>query len=281
MTGVLRLIRHLVVGLAAAAAILVPLWFVVTAFGGKFGLWTPLEAFRHVLSHAGLPGFGGGFLLPLTAVLGAAALVVAIAFRLVFGAKNAPGPGGYIAGVAALVVGLAPMGLIAAAADSRSDIPPIHDITTDTQDPPRFTQALIDRRERDGALNPVDYAAKTNPADGRPLPQVQAEAYPGVQPVDLAIAPDLAYQAAIQAGRDMGWTVSTASPGARMFEATASTFWFGFKDDIVVRVTETETGSRVDARSVSRVGTSDLGANAARLEAFAENLRASVGAEAP
>jgi len=278
MESLFRTIRHIVVGVAAAAAILVPLWFVVTAFGGKYGLWTPLEAFRHVLTTAGLPGFGGGFLLPLTAALGAAALGVAILFRLVFGAKNAPGPGGYVAGVAALAVGLAPMGLVVAGGESRGDIPPIHDITTDTENPPRFTQALIDRRTQDGALNSVDYASKTNPADGRPLPAVQAEAYPGVQPILLEVEPALAYQAALSAARDLGWRVSAASEDAMMFEATDTSFWFGFKDDVVVRITPTETGARVDARSVSRVGTSDLGANAARLEAFAETLQSSVGA---
>jgi uncharacterized protein (DUF1499 family) len=138
----------------------------------------------------------------------------------------------------------------------------------------------------------VDYASKTNPADGRPLPVVQAEAYPEVQPIMLPVTPELAYQAALEVAREMGWTVSTASENAMMFEATATSFWFGFKDDIVVRITEVEaetgaetgaeagadgqSGARVDARSVSRVGTSDLGANAARLEAFSENLRSSV-----
>jgi uncharacterized protein (DUF1499 family) len=278
MESIFRTIRHLIVGAAATAAIGVPLWFVITAFGGKYGLWTPLEAFRHVLMTAGLPGFGGGFLLPLTAALGVASLIVAVVFRLVFGAKNAPGPGGYVAGVAALAVGLAPMGMIAAAAGSRGEIPPIHDISTDTQDPPQFTASLIERRTQDGASNSVDYASKTNPADGRPLPEVQAEAYPEVQPIMLPVTPDLAYQAALEVAREMGWTVSTASEGAMMFEATATSFWFGFKDDIVVRIApdEDESGARVDARSVSRVGTSDLGANAARLEAFSEKLRSSV-----
>jgi uncharacterized protein (DUF1499 family) len=278
MESIFRTIRLLIVGAAATAAIGVPVWFVVTAFGGKYGLWTPLEAFRHVLTTAGLPGFGGGFLLPLTAALGVAALIVAVVFRFMFGAKNSPGPGGYVAGVAALAVGLAPMGMIAFAAGSRGEIPPIHDISTDTQDPPQFTASLIERREQDGARNSVDYASKTNPADGRPLPEVQAEAYPEVQPIMLAVTPELAYQAALEVAREMGWTVSTASEGAMMFEATATSFWFGFKDDIVVRITETddESGARVDARSVSRVGTSDLGANAARLEAFSDALRSSV-----
>ncbi|MEQ8404238.1 MAG: DUF1499 domain-containing protein [Oceanicaulis sp.] len=271
MQTIFRTIRHLVVGLAAAAAIGLPLWFVVTAFGGKFGLWTPLEAFIHVRSFAGV-------FLPATAGLGVAALIVAVLFRLVFGAKNAPGPGGYIAGVAAIVVGAGGILYAQSVRDLAGSVPPIHDITTDTQNPPQFTQALIDRRTQDGARNSVDYASKTNPADDRPLPQVQAQHYPEITPIELPVSADLAYQAALSTARDRGWTVSTASEAAGMFEATATTFWFGFKDDVVVRVTDTGLESaRVDVRSVSRVGMSDLGANAARISAFSEDLRDSVG----
>lgn len=270
MHGIFATIRHVIVGLAAAAAIVVPLWFVGTAFGGKFGLWTPLEAFAHVRNFAGL-------LLPGAVILGVAALIVAVLFRLVFGAKNAPGPGGYIAGVAAIAVGLGGILYAQSVRELAGSVPPIHDITTDTQDPPQFTQALIERRQRDGARNSVDYASKTNPADDRPLPEVQADAYPQIEPIELSVAPELAYEASLQLAREMGWTVSTQSESARMFEATATTFWFGFKDDVVVRVRETDTGSRVDLRSVSRVGMSDLGANAARIETFSERLRESVG----
>ena len=94
MMGAFRTIRHLVVGLAAALAMLVPLWFVVTAQGGKhLDFWTPLQAFAHVREWAGL-------LLPATAIVGAAALLVAVAFRAIFGRANAPGVGGYVAGAA-------------------------------------------------------------------------------------------------------------------------------------------------------------------------------------
>lgn len=278
MTNLLRTLRHLVIGLAAAAAILVPLWFVVTAFGGKFGLWTQLDAFRHILTNAGLPGFGGGLVLPVTLGLGVAALLVTIVFRIVFGRANAPGAGGFVAAAAAIAVGGAPMALIVLGAESRSDIPPIHDITTDTANPPQFSAAMVERRELDGALNSVEYATKVDPRSDRPLPEVQAEAYPDVQPVETTVDPELAYRAALEAAREMGWRITTASPEALMFEGTAETFWFGFKDDVVVRVTALdEGGARIDARSVSRVGVSDLGANAARLEAFAERIQTSLG----
>lgn len=285
MMTILRTIRHLIVGLAAFAAIATPVWFVIAAFGGKFGFWEPIDGFRHVLGLAGLNvldtlglpgGIGRGFILPLTAGLGLAALIVAIGFRLAFGRANAPGAGGYVAGVLALVVGAAPLVMVASASGDRAAIPPIHDITTDFETPPQFTAALIERR---GArANPVDYHAKTDPRSGRPLPEVQAEAYPDVAPLLTTAEPVLAYRAAHAAARDLGWRISTSSEGAMMFEAQDVTFWFGFVDDIVVRVTALDDGgSRVDARSVSRVGMSDLGANAARLRTFFAALESSLG----
>jgi len=285
MMTYLRTFRHLIVGLAAFAAIVTPIWFVTAAFGGKFGFWEPIDGFRHVLGLAGfnvlsalgLPGgIGGGFILPLTAGLGLMALIVAIVFRYAFGRANSPGAGGYVAGVLALVVGVTPLVMVSSAAGDRAAIPPIHDITTDFETPPQFTGALIERRGEQA--NPVDYHAKTDPRSGRPLPEVQAEAYPDIAPLFTAAEPALAYQAAHATARDLGWRISTASEGAMMFEAQDVTFWFGFIDDVVVRVTPLDDGgSRVDARSVSRVGMSDLGANAARLRTFFAALESSLG----
>ena len=70
----------------------------------------------------------------------------------------------------------------------------------------------------------------------------------------------------------MGWEIVDANPGQGRIEATDATFWFGFKDDMVVRVAPTETGSRVDVRSLSRVGRSDVGTNAKRIRAFLARL---------
>ena len=142
MNGALVFIRHLVVGLAAACAMLVPLWAMGSALGGKFGFWEPIDGFRHLLTYAGLPGFGRGFILPMTLGLGGAALVIVILTRIIQGARYSAGPGGYVAGVLAIVVGGLPMAMVHMGGDSRADIPPIHDITTDTQNPPHFTGRL-------------------------------------------------------------------------------------------------------------------------------------------
>jgi uncharacterized protein (DUF1499 family) len=76
------------------------------------------------------------------------------------------------------------------------------------------------------------------------------------------------FQGAVAAARRMGWTVVATVPAEGRLEATASTPWFGFVDDVVVRVTPAPQGTRVDVRSVSRVGRSDLGANAKRIRKY-------------
>jgi len=88
----------------------------------------------------------------------------------------------------------------------------------------------------------------------------------------VIVAPADAFKRALQAARDMGWEVVAADAAAGRIEATDTTFWFGFKDDVVIRVEADGTGSRVDVRSVSRVGVGDVGANAKRIRAYLRAL---------
>jgi len=96
--------------------------------------------------------------------------------------------------------------------------------------------------------------------------------------VRLSAPPDRAFGQVEAAARGLGWEIAAAVPGEGRLEATDTTRWFGFKDDIVVRVTPALDGGRVDARSVSRVGRSDLGANAERIRAFLAALARPDGA---
>ncbi|HET7546652.1 MAG TPA: DUF1499 domain-containing protein [Usitatibacter sp.] len=141
-------------------------------------------------------------------------------------------------------------------------VPPIHDITTDTQDPPQFV-AL--RAEREKAPNGAAYG-------GPAIAAKQVAAYPEIKPLLVATAPVEELQRAIDAARAMGWEVVASDAAAGRIEATARTGWFGFKDDIVVRIRPEGAGSRVDVRSVSRVGRSDVGANAARVKEYLGRL---------
>lgn len=139
-------------------------------------------------------------------------------------------------------------------------VPPIHDITTDMQDPPAFDALATDR---EAAPNAVDYPGETTARQ-------QREAYPDIQPLVLDAPLPEVLAAAEAEVRDAGWEI--AAVGDARLEATATTTWFGFKDDVVIRLTETSDGVRVDMRSASRLGSSDVGTNAARIRTFLEDL---------
>jgi uncharacterized protein (DUF1499 family) len=142
-------------------------------------------------------------------------------------------------------------------------VPRIHDITTDTNDPPRYV-AVIPLRS--GATNPVEYG-------GSAVAGLQHSAYPEVAPLMLPLPPDRAYALAMDAVHRMSWTVVDGNSSEGRIEATDSTFWFGFKDDIVMRIRPEGNGSRLDVRSLSRVGLSDVGTNAKRITAYLSAVR--------
>ncbi|HUP31170.1 MAG TPA: DUF1499 domain-containing protein [Usitatibacter sp.] len=141
-------------------------------------------------------------------------------------------------------------------------VPPIHDITTDLAEPPAFV-ALADARGK--APNGVAY-------EGAAAAEGQQRAYADIKPKVLTMPPREAVQRAIDAARALGWEVVSSDATTGRVEATATTKWFGFQDDVVVRVRPEGTGSRVDVRSASRVGESDVGANAARVREFLAKL---------
>ncbi len=144
-------------------------------------------------------------------------------------------------------------------------VPPIHDISTDLYHPPAFV-AL--RSVRDAAPNGAGYP-------GEATARFQREAYPSIKPLRLAADRAAVFTAADQVARDMGWRIVAADPAAGRIEATARTFWFGFYDDIVVRISEAgDGGTQVDVRSASRVGRSDLGTNARRIAEFLRRMQA-------
>lgn len=141
--------------------------------------------------------------------------------------------------------------------------PPIHDVTTDTEDPPRFVKVLALRKN---APNPPTYG-------GPEVAAQQRAAYPDLAPLALPLPPERAFGRALEAARAMGWTVQDADAGRGLIEATAVTPLLRFKDDVVVRVRSDGDGSRVDVRSVSRLGVGDLGANARRIREFLARVR--------
>ena len=141
-------------------------------------------------------------------------------------------------------------------------VPRIHDISTDTENPPRFVAVLPLRK---GAPNTAEYG-------GKEVADAQRKGYPDIQPKMLEAPPQVAFARALDTAERMGWTVVASDPAEGRIEATDTTLWFGFKDDIVIRVTPAGAGSRVDMRSVSRMGRSDIGTNARRVRNYLAKL---------
>jgi uncharacterized protein (DUF1499 family) len=219
---------------AVIAAVLLPLG----ALGTKFGIW----------------GFQGGFLaLAAGTILAALGLLVGLVAIVVSRRR------GFTEDMPSLLIGIGVSALIIALMGMQFytalSVPPIHNISTDIVDPPEFSAIVALRGE---GANPLEYNADQ-------LAPLQREAYPWVKPLSLAVSRSEALKQAEAALTALGLEIVAVDPLAGTVEATATTFWFGFKDDVVVRVRDSGAGSVVDVRSVSRVGQSDLGANARRI----------------
>ncbi len=213
------------------------------------------------LHHLGLAGLAGAFGVLKWAVYGAlAALVLAITGIIVAARRRSSMTTAFTA-LALALLAIVPVGALAWKA---SRLPAIHDITTDTLQPPPFLAVLPLRA---GALNPAEHG-------GPDVVAKQRAAFPDLGPLLLSVLPDRAFERALTAARGMGWELVASDPAGGRIEATDTTFWFGFKDDVVVRVLPQPTGSRIDVRSLSRVGGGDLGANAARIRAYLAAVKA-------
>lgn len=233
--------------IALLVAIIGALGVALMLFGARLGLWEPITGFglyRTYLNSLGAVIFGLGLL--------------AIIVHLVRKEKA-----GAIAGGVAALVGVACLApLIAGTLNPPLRAAPIHDISTDTTNPPVFE--VLDET-RAGASNTLEYG-------GPELAQAQAAAYPDIAPLETDLAADAAYQRALEVAQEMGWEIVASDADRRRIEATARTSVFYFADDVVLVVTPEEDGSRVDMRGVSRVGRSDQGVNAARIRAFQERF---------
>lgn len=137
------------------------------------------------------------------------------------------------------------------------DAPMIHNVTTAPDDPPAFVAAP---EQRGPDANPLDYDAETA--------ELQKAAYPGLTTLISSLPPQAAFERALSTSAQLGWDIYYQDKASGHIEAVATTRWFGFKDDIVIRIRPDEKGSAIDLRSVSRVGKGDLGANAKRIRQF-------------
>ena len=141
-------------------------------------------------------------------------------------------------------------------------VPPIHDISTDLVNPPEFVAIAPLRAD---APNPVEYA-------GVEAATQQRAAYPELQTLNYPQSKSELVEATKQAIDHLGWQLVNIDADQGIVEATDRTMWFGFKDDVIVRITDNGSKRLVDIRSKSRVGGSDLGKNAERIHGFIEEL---------
>jgi uncharacterized protein (DUF1499 family) len=218
--------------------------------GTRFGVWTFRTAF--------------GTLFRYGAYLGIAAAVLALVAILVV--RRTAGRGAVAMAAMGLLLGALAFYFPWSFMHHAGKVPSIHDVTTDFTNPPELTYSRALRDSLQGTMNGWQY-------EGDSIARLQRKAYPDIRPVMLAMNPDEAYRAAMNVARQMGWEITVNDPATRRIEAVDETPWFGFKDDVSVRVTPASGVSRVDVRSVSRVGRGDVGMNAARVRKYVARLR--------
>jgi uncharacterized protein (DUF1499 family) len=216
--------------------------------GARLGLLAPLQGF--LLFAVGI--------LPLALVALVASLLALVVTR---GGSH---PEGRSRALQSTVISGVLVVVFAVLARGGSDVPPIHDITTNPADAPEF---VVSASHPDNAGRDLSY-----PHGGDDVSQQQLAAYPDLAPIEVAAAPADAFTRAMTTAEELGWQVVDADPSSGRIEATVTSSIFRFVDDVVVRVRPADSGSVIDLRSTSRVGQSDLGANADRIRAFRDAL---------
>ncbi len=227
-----------VLGVGAVAAA------VTSGVGYRFGWW------HHTT----------GFQVFEWTVYGAALALVLSAMGLVK-ARPQGGRRGFVLGIVGAAAAL-PIVVVALHWEyATRSYPPINDITTDPEDPPAFWDVP----------NPVEYP-------GADTAVFQRSAYPHLAPLELAVSAEKAFAHALAEAEDRRWEIIAAEAEEGRIEAIDSTFLYGFKDDVVVRIVSSNGGARVDVRSRSRIGRIDRGANARRIGGYLEDLQKRVAA---
>lgn len=219
----------------------------LAAAGPMYRIGLPLAAAFAVLRWAAYAGIGAA----------------ALAFVAAAWASRTKTRAALVWAVVALVIGLGTAGLPYFWLRAAQARPPIHDITTDLLNPPTFSAIVPLRAD---APNGLERTADVN--------ELQQRAYPGLAPVTLPEPPGAVFDRVEQVAQGLEWEIVAADRTGGRLEATDRTRWFGFEDDVVVRLTPWGAGTRVDVRSVSRVGRGDTGTNARRIQRFLERLQA-------
>jgi hypothetical protein len=245
-----------------AAGVGALIWGLVSAVGTGWGYWEYTS---------GLKGVAGAFLLGLGAIL----IGAVQGWRL----RKAINPPPRARRWMGMLVALLYVGWVGTFLMKALTVPAIHDVSTDLADPPAF-QTLTLRTDN------LDNIPGADDKDMRGLTPLQRWAvvhqkdYGDIRSVRINEPVPMVVAKAERLANARGWDVAMSLPEEGRLEATETSAFFRFKDDVVLRVRPSDTGegSVVDMRSVSRVGISDLGMNAKRVRSFLADLTGTVTA---
>ena len=261
-----RALRRWVNRLTWVFIILAPLIFAIAAIGHKLGAFDLGFAFGTLNTKI------GPLMLIVCGVMGLASLLGAFIVRPRKGLVPA------ILGIAIMVFAFGKLSTTKKAVYEK--LPFIHDVTTDTQDPPVFGEVVMAERAKVEGVNTADYVGKMAPVfkDEKPAGEklvsaLQTKAFPEIRPLVLSETKDVVFGEAMATAKSMGWKIKEEDLAAGRIDATDTTFWYGFDDDITIRLRDGKGGGTiVDVRSLSRIGGSDLGKNADRVGEFLRRL---------
>ena len=227
-------------------AIVGGLGILLSPIGYRLGLWDAGFALRKLLAMA-----------TIAAVAALVFCVLALILAKIGGANLSVGRMIFGLALSALLAGYVLLQI-----NKVQSLPYIHDITTDTANPPVFV-ALADARK--AVPNGLDYK-------GTEIADKQKQAYPDIAPLTSKLSPNELFAKAEAVARASGWEIAVADATQGRIEATQTTLLYGFKDDVVIRIVARDGGSQLDMRSMSRVGQSDVGVNAKRIREFVAKL---------
>jgi len=262
-----RKLRRWVNRITLALLILSPLIFIIAAVGYKLGLFDLGVAFGMLNQKIG----------PLVVLICGAFGLISVVLAFIVKPRK-----GLIVGILAVLIPLVAIGKLKATEKAvYVKLPFIHDVTTDTQDPPVFGTIVMAERAKVKGVNTADYIGKKAPKfnaqkekTGEGLVSaMQTKAFPDIRPLVIDSSKDVVFGEALATAKAMGWEIKEQDAATGRIDATDTTFWYGFQDDVTIRLREAKGGGTVvDVRSLSRIGGSDLGKNAERVGEFLERM---------
>lgn len=242
-------VRLFAVGLALALTLLAPLYLAAATFAAKSHLVSPDFALDVLVGKGALITFG------------AALIAAIIASILAFTIEPRGGRG---AALVCLIASSVSSGMLGLAMANASAAPRIHDVSTDTQDRPQFSAKITALRS----------AGSNSPNVGPEAANLQRKAYPGLKTMPFAAPPEDVFDAALSVLQKQELAIVSADKTAGVLEASAETPWFGIKQDVLIRIRATNSGSLIDIRSASHTGDADYGANAKRVKSLLKAIKA-------